>query len=135
MIAPPGRPIFAVLLLAIGFCACSRKDPSPFQYETRSLQAVWASDAELKYTEVPRRSENGMLETWWYQFASGPDAAVKLFRSHIPAGYKLVRQDAHEAFGYSSMAGSYQRLFAPISTTAMVAGAFPLLRQAWRVPF
>lgn len=64
MIAVPARKCFAVLLLATSLCACSRKEPPPFQYEAQWLQAVWAGDAELKHTEVPRKDANEIREMW-----------------------------------------------------------------------
>ena len=132
MIATPGRTIFAVLLLAISFCACSKAKSSTFQGEAQWLQAVWAGDAELKHTDVPRRNANGMQETWGYQFSGGRDAAMKLFGTHTPAGYKLVRQgDSELSFARWDGHDSYQLELTfenstnQLTTISVILNSFP----------
>jgi hypothetical protein len=96
MIAVPSQKIVAVHLLEASFCACSKAQPSIFQSEAQQLQETWSGDAELKHIDEPQRNTKGMQETWRYEFPDGRDAAVKLFRSHTPAGYTLVRQTDSE---------------------------------------
>ncbi len=96
MIAVSARTVPVCVFLVLSLCACSKPRPSTFESEAHWLQAVWAGDAVLKHTGTPRGNASWIEETWDYQFSGGPEAAVKLFRSHTPMGYTIVRQTDSE---------------------------------------
>jgi hypothetical protein len=109
MIALPAKAFGVAVLLAISFSACSRSGLSPFQRESQWLQAIWSSDAELTHSDVPQQSASEMQERWGYQFSGRREAAVKLLRSHTPAGYTLVREsDSELSFARWDGHDSYQ---------------------------
>jgi hypothetical protein len=132
MIAATSPMLLAALLLAVSFCACSKAKPSTFQNEAQWLQTIWSGDAELKHGGAPQQNPNEMQQAWNYQFLGGRDAAMNLFRSHIPPGYSLVRQtnselsfarwDGHDSY---ELALTFDNSTNQTTTVSVILKSFP----------